>query len=520
MKAAWCAVMMFAIGSAAWATRPDGDDEKRGEKNSDGEKSQVEALRAELNTQRAELDAQRAQIEALKAQKSPTSGLSLEGTGEILQDKKGDEFDLKASFLKDGLFHLKAGDDFDLHVGGRVLEEYRYIADRPNGPGPALLGTTAGGVPNVARAPADSFYLRELFISIDATLWHDWGAKFNGDFATDQVARLEEGYFFWQHFKELRIQFGQYKVPQSYEYMGSPRFLEEIQRTAMSRLNPGIELGIMAMGDVWDNRFHYWVGLSNGRGHLNNNGRSVFDDNDNKEFQAKLAITPWAPDKDSPLRKFRIGGYYNKGIEGMGQPGSAAPAGGINLGNVNTNEFNETWVTMPGGNITIGEQTRYGAELMYAIGPFGLRAEYQGRSDRFQNAAGTIDEKLPWKAYYASVYWFVTGEEKVISARPNVLHNFDFEGGWGALELFVRWSVTSYDWDKFKTIGGSAAAGANTNRLSALTAGVNWWTTKNTRISVDYVAELFNDPLQFENTGGGKDRMSMAGILARFQIDF
>jgi phosphate-selective porin OprO/OprP len=491
MKALWCAIFSTALAGAAWAQQSGSDDD---EGNSD--RDRIRKLEEE--------------VERLKKDRAP--GLRLEGTGEILQEKKADEFDLKASFLKDGLFHFKAGDDFDLHVGGRVLEEYRYIADRPNGPGPAILGAAPG-----ARAPADSFYLREIFISLDTTVWHDWGAKVNGDLATDQTARLEEGYFYWQHFRELRFQFGEFKPPQSYEYMGSPRFLEEIQRTAMSRLNPGIELGIMAMGDVWDNRFHYWVALTNGRGHLNGNGRSVLDDNDNKEVDAKIAITPWLSDKDSPLKKFRIGGYYNRDLQGMGQPGSAAPAGGINLGNVNTNEFNETWVTMPGGAITIGEQTRYGAELLYAYGPFGMRAEYQVRKDRFQNAAGTIDERLPWKAYYVTVMWMVTGEEKVITSRPTPIHDFDFAGGWGALELLVRWSCTSYDWDKFKTIGGSAAAGANTNRLSALTAGVNWWTTKNTRISVDYVAELFNDPLQYE---ADKDRKSMAGILARFQIDF
>ena len=182
---------------------------------------------------------------------------------------------------------------------------------------------------------------------------------------------------------------------------------------------------------------------------------------------------------------------------------------------VNNNEFGTTWVTLPAG--AYGDRTRYGAELIYAYGPFGMRAEVQKRTDRFQNAAGTIDEKLPFQGYYMTATWLLTGEDKTVTTRVSPAHPLDFEGGWGALELVVRYAVCSVDNDTFKQIGGNQAPGANTNRVSAMTAGFNWWTTKNTRISMDYVAELFNDPLQFE---AGKNRSSLGGFLARFQIDF
>jgi phosphate-selective porin OprO/OprP len=512
MKSAWCAVLAVAICSSAWARTPDGDDEKReGIKSASESTTQVETLSAELRAQRAELDAQRAQIEALKAQKAPV--MSLEGAGEPpVQEKK--DVTLTASFT-DG-FHMMTSDgNFDLHVGGRMLEEYRYVTDRPIGP---AAGLAAGAT---ARTQPDSFYAREMFLSIDGTLYHDWGFKINGDFATDQVARLEEGFMEWKHFKEFRLQFGQFKVAQSYEYMGSPRFLEEIQRTAMSRWNPGIELGIMATGSVVDGRFNYWLGVSNGRGHLNNNGRSVADDNDNKEFQVKLAISPWAPDKESFLQKFRIGGYFARDIAGMATPGHAAPGGPVTLGNVNTNELGTTWITFGAPSAAVagpmGDHTRYGAELLYAYGPFGFRAEAQMRKDRFQNTTETIDEKLPIKGYYLTATYLLTGEDKTVSARVNPSHNLDFEGGWGAVELVARYAACSIDEGKLTTLGIATNTGQNSNRVSVLTAGVNWWTTKNTRISVDYVAENYHDPLAFE---ASKNRAQLGGILARFQIDF
>jgi phosphate-selective porin OprO/OprP len=496
MKALWCAIISTGLAGAAWA-----------QSGSDGD---------ETNSDRERLRRLEEEVERLKKERA--LGLSLEGTGEnLIQEKKQEppksgDFDLKGSFT-DGFHLLSTDGNFDLHVGGRVLEEYRFVSDRPVGPAGAPLAAGA------ARVPPDSFSTREAFLSIDGTLWHDWGFKVNGDFASanaNGAALLEEGFMEWKHFKELRIQFGQYKVPQSYEYMGSPRFLEEIQRTAMSRLNPGIEMGIMATGDVADNIFHYWLGVSNGRGHTNSQGRSTVDDNDSKEFEGKLAITPWWSNKESALQKFRIGGYYTRDLQGMGSPGGAAPAGPVTIGNVNTNEFGTTWVTLPGGEY--GERIRYGAEFMYAVGPAAIRAEVQRRSDRFQNAGGTVDKRLPFTGYYVTATWFVTGEDKTYVARPKPLHPLDFAGGWGALELVARYSVTSFDWDKFKTLGGSAVDGANTNRVSEVTAGFNWWTTMNTRISVDYVAERYNDPLQFETTG--KNRSELGGLLARFQIDF
>ena len=439
--------------------------------------------------------------------------LDLEGDPEraLRQDKKADapksDMELRASFT-DG-FHLMTADgSFDLHVGGRVLEEYRSIFDRPIGPAGAPLA------PGTARAPADSLTTREIFLSLDGTIYHDWGFKINGDFAAGATL-LEEGFMEWKHFKEFRLQFCQFKVPQSSEVIGSPRFLEEIQRTAMARFNPGIEMGVMATGSVADGRVNYWMGVSNGRSHLNNNGRSVVDDNGSKEFEAKLAIMPWAPDPESFLRKFRVGGYYTRDLQGMGSRFTAAPGGPVTLGNVNTNELGVTWVTLPAG--AFGERTRWGTEILYAWGPASIRGEYQGRRDRYENAAGTIDERLPVQGYTLTATWLLTGEDKGPIARVNPSRPFDLEGGWGALELVVRYAVCTLDNAQLSAIGVSTANGANTNRVSAFTAGLNWWTTKNTRLSVDYVAELYNDPLQFE---ADKNRASLGGILARFQVDF
>ncbi|HXX95370.1 MAG TPA: hypothetical protein VEN81_17240, partial [Planctomycetota bacterium] len=115
MKSAWCAVLAVALCSTAWARTPDGDEKKKdGDKSASETPSQVEILSAELKAQRAELEAQRALIESLKANPS-SAAMSLEGNP-VPQGQPGG--DLRASFT-DG-FHLKSGDDFDLHIGGRV----------------------------------------------------------------------------------------------------------------------------------------------------------------------------------------------------------------------------------------------------------------------------------------------------------------------------------------------------------------------------------------------------------------
>ena len=64
---------------------------------------------------------------------------------------------------------------------------------------------------------------------------------------------------------------------------------------------------------------------------------------------------------------------------------------------------------------------------------------------------------------------------------------------------------------------GIAAAGpGNSEEVSTITFGANWWITRNVRVSVNAIIEDYDEDLQFETRGED----SLFGLLFRGQIDF
>src|SRR5436190_1531658 len=270
------------------------------------------------------------------------------------QEKKGTpktEVEFKASFT-DG-FHLKSSDgDCDLHVGGRWEEEYRYTFNRHSD--------------GALRTSTNSFYVREAFLSLDGTLFHDWGFKVNGDFASPQTqtvgavpanlstgAIVEECWVEWKSFKEVRILFGSFKQPASFEITDSPRFAALIQRSPMARFLPNFDTGI--------------------------------------KVHATLAHEG-----------------QNAGINPVGWPGNLA-----------TNELavNYMALALPATGRFAGDRYRVGGEFTYAYGPLMIRGEMMQRRDEYVIPGAGKNGLLAISGYYAEAAFMVTGEDRIPNAR-------------------------------------------------------------------------------------------------------
>src|SRR5436190_16067103 len=332
------------------------------------------------------------------------------------QEKKGTpktEVEFKASFT-DG-FHLKSSDgDCDLHVGGRWEEEYRYTFNRHSD--------------GALRTSTNSFYVREAFLSLDGTLFHDWGFKVNGDFASPQTqtvgavpanlstgAIVEECWVEWKSFKEVRILFGSFKQPASFEITDSPRFAALIQRSPMARFLPNFDTGIKVHGNVAEGVLNYEVALTNGRSQLANAGRGNLDDNDGKEYAGRISVAPFVQDKESFLKGLRIGVYatlahegQNAGINPVGWPGNLA-----------TNELAVTYMALalPATGRFYGDRYRVGGEFTYAYGPVMVRGEMMQRHDEYVIPATVRNGLLATTGYYGEAVFVVTGEDRIPNAR-------------------------------------------------------------------------------------------------------
>lgn len=526
MRFAWSAVLLAGIAVSAYADAGDGDEKKP--LSAPSTSDQGDRIR------KLEIE-----IEKLKAEHLREAGLpTTMNLGSQDKPMPKPEVEFKASFT-DG-FHIKSTDgNFDLHIGGRWLEEYRYTFSRPSD-----LSGTGGG----ARTSVNTFYTREAFLSVDGTLYKNWGFKLNGDFAPQQTAAvgggaatntavstgaiIEEAYVEWKELKEFRLVFGSFKAPASFETTDSPRFAALIQRSPLSRFSPNIDTGIKAYGSFWDTALTYELAVTNGRSHLANQGRDNNDDNDGKEYTVRLTTAPFVQDKDSFLKGLRIGGYatfahegQNNGLNPAFFGGGYATSPGTNIA---TNELAVTYLQLPAGAgyRFYGDRYRIGGEFTYAYGPFMLRGEVLSRHDEVHKpgsaqGSDTYNNLLSTLGYYVESSFVLTGEDRIPNARIVPKNPFSLsEGGWGAVELAARFGAVSLDENVLRDIGVGLGrnGGANSNRAQSWTVGVNWWMVPNVRFMVDYMGEYYgSDGVQFSPLKHGSH---MHGMLARFQIDF
>jgi phosphate-selective porin len=529
MRIAWSAVLVVGLAASAYAGTNDGD-----EKTPSSTPGTIDELD---RIKKLEIE-----IEKLKAERIREAGLPTSIAAEP-QEKAApkSEVDFKASFT-DG-FHIKSTDNnFDLHIGGRWLEEYRYTFNRHT-----ETSGTGGGI----RTSTNSFYVREAFLSVDGTLYKNWGFKLNGDFAPQQTASvnggaavpianagvstgaiIEEAYVEWKELKEFRLMFGSFKAPASFETTDSPRFSEFVQRSPMARFSPNIDTGIKAYGGFMDSAFTYELAVTNGRSHLANQGRDQTDDNDGKEYTARLTTAPFVQDKESILKGLRIGGYatfahegQNNGLNPQFFGGGYALSPGTNIA---TSELGVTYLALPAGNgyRFYGDRYRVGGELTYAVGPFMMRGEFMTRHDEVHKPGSnqgpdTYNNLLATVGYYAEATFVITGEDRIPNARIVPKNPFSLaDGGWGAVELGARFGAVSLDEGVLRDIGVGLGrtGGANSNRAQSWTLGANWWLVQNVKICVDYIGEYYgSDGVQLSQTHHGSH---VNGMLARFQVDF
>lgn len=394
--------------------------------------------------------------------------------------------------FQDGLRFQTEDGNFTAHVGGRLLAHFRTVFDR-----------------DFARSGAeDSFFLRQARIETSGTFFKDFEYKVQADFPTGSGSTsgtLQDAFVGWRKYRECSIRIGQFKEPFSQEETTTTRFIDFDERSVLNRLVPARDIGLMLYGSIGDGIFEYETGIFNGQ------GRGVFDLNDDKEWAIRLRSTPFVGSESAFLKGLRIGFGFT--------------VGHLTKGSIDGLDFTTTELLVKffdaGGatNFIDGVRMRFGLELSYLVGPFGFRAEWVRRIDEVDTAAEN-DEELSHDAFYLAFTYLLTGEKKVLENRTVPLAPFDLEkGGWGAFELAVRVAFLGIDDEVFDIPGGIVASTTNqADQVIAFTLGVNWYLTRNFRISPNLVHERFNRNLAL--TQDTDETNHATGFLLRFQIDF
>jgi phosphate-selective porin len=230
-----------------------------------------------------------------------------------------------------------------------------------------------------------------------------------------------------------------------------------------------------------------------------------------KEEAGRVRVQPFVLSDDS---------FFLKGLR-LGIAGTVASVqkNAINAFTSNTAYLNINYLTTaavpPATNVLAGQRRRWGEELTWTSGPIGIRGEGWRRADSVVTDAGTR-RTLYTDAWSAQATWLITGETKIEESRVLPFHPFDPRSGtWGAVEVATRVDRLHIDDDIFSL--GIAVPAGNANVVTGYSLGLNWYLTRNIRISPNLYWEVTDRPVAF--SGGRTDAHFFGGIL-RFQLEF
>jgi len=130
----------------------------------------------------------------------------------------------------------------------------------------------------------------------------------------------------------------------------------------------------------------------------------------------------------------------------------------------------------------VSDVNMFNSEFLFIKNSISLESEYTVSYVNPSATSTLTNSSYIFKAYYATVSWFVTGEHKNYVHSKTTFDiikpkkNFGKDGGLGAIEVSLRYSNIDLD-----------DANLNGGQMSGITGGINWYLNPATKIAFNYV---------------------------------
>jgi phosphate-selective porin OprO and OprP len=325
-----------------------------------------------------------------------------------------------------------------------------------------------GGIKN-----NDEFLIRRARPILEGRVFRDFDFRLQLDFGGSGSPTLRDAYLNYRYDDELQLRLGKFKPPIGLEQLRSDSSTLFMERSLVSDITPGRDVGVQFHGSTWDGLVNYSAGIFNGLG----DGREStnVDTDDEKSFAARLFVFPFQRAAVNALTKL-----------GMGVGSSfARPEGAASLpsGNGFMTEARQQFFTYRGSTIADGDHWRISPQASWYYGSWSAIAEYVISSQELRRTDTGILRTLHNSAWQVAAGYVLTGEEAsergVIPRKPFDPHL----GSWGALEVVARYSLLDVDNDAFPTF---ADPDKSASRAMAWVVGFNWYLNKNVQAAVNY----------------------------------
>ena len=392
------------------------------------------------------------------------------------QDQGGD----KRGFVWNDRPSIVFGKDLSVDLKGRALVEWRKFD-------PEIID--------------DTFHLRTARIGLQGELTRHFEWEIEREIVEIenkwQFGEWKDVVFEWRTFDAFSVKAGRFKMPFGLEQTTGVSDIDFAYRALGSTaIAPGRDRGAMVTGEA--GRLTYEVGVFD-------------DDGDNAESnQPQFVAEGEDLEAVGPSFAVRLTGDLFRALPvpdrlksanfGIAYTNSKVPEG------LNSLRGESVWGARFFERVYVkGRRQRLGAQFEWTPGPTGLKAEWiQSREQRLQQSNRNEDlSDYLGTAWYVSGTWFVTGEDKDNNINPR--HPL-LEGGLGAIELAVRYDQLGFT--SASTTGTpftnprSEHLLPNTDRV--WTFGVNWTTTRWTRVILNAIHENFEDEARTPEAGTTK----------------
>lgn len=424
---------------------------------------------------------------------------------ETLQAKIDEEKKRALQAGYDNGFYIKSADDqFMLKLGGYLQTDLRVFE---------------GGEES---SHSNTFDLRRARIGVSGYLFKNFEYKLEAELNPPTGKKnLTDAYLNVNYTPLAMFRVGQFKKQVGYESPladNNTDFIEKalIVENVVGDPDPR-DIGAMIHGALFEKRLAYYLGFFNGT------GANATNESDNFTFTGRFVVSPFAKTDNFYLKGLSFGGSLLSGSRQSHSSSEMKLAGRNKV-------FNSVTVN--------GQRFIAGPELVWYIGPFGLKSEYyfqkEKRNDIVANdkAGATIFQSgmnnLITQGYYISAMYMLTGEERGAIITPK--KNFDpATGGLGAWEVLARYEYLDLDKehgsDPVNDINGDPLGkdiignriNVLGNTIKAFTLGLNWYLNKSVLLKCNYVFYDFDKKNNLKNTDIG-NKSSL--FLTRFQVTF
>ena len=372
-------------------------------------------------------------------------------------------------FYKDGIKFKSDDGDFDLSVGGRIIETGRFFTEsNPN---------------------KDTFYNKETQIEMKGKVFRQFKYEFEGNFA-GTTASMNNSFVEYEHNEAFAVRMGQFKQPFLYEETNSTLWRDFAEKSIATKLAPSRDIGVMISGKFFEKRLGYELAYFNGNG-KNAAASPAGDANDDKDWALRLTAAPWVNDKESALNKFQFWGMGT-----WGRQDSVAAS------SFSTTDTGLTFLAFPATTNNSEDRTRLGYGASYLNGRAKFMGEWVTMGQDLKRTVSTgplgLDNENPntrFDAWYVTLGWMLTGEDAVINGRVVPKQSFGRRNaGGGAWELIGRLSGFNAEREPFTNLDKQYASSpqptetgtGSTTSMEAWQVGLNWTPISNARVMLDY----------------------------------